>query len=762
MRFSSFLTSLLLLPFLAVAQKGAVGQWQSHYPYNVLTGLATDGDVLYAASDQGFFSYKPSTGEIITHSKVDGMTDAGTDKIGYDETTGTTVITYRNGNIDLYQNGSFYNIPSLRLRPATGAKTVQDVYCTNGMAYISTSIGAIVLDLKKQEVKENYVFNADGGVLPINSLRIKGSDLYAATPKGLYRAPMTGANLQDFASWQLLTSGTVKSLAISGNALWMSTDSGVVRYNGSAAPDTVFRSPFVVHIDSTTNSGLVLTQVIRENGFIVGWVKVLNNSGNLTDSFRVGLPILTVQASDGSFYTADTWQGLLKSSNGAAPVPVAASGPYYPYTFKITARDRQVRVLHGAYNILFQPVGRAGYLSNYDGTTDRWTTHKPFPDDAKDLIDFVETDGGTYYGSMSRGLYWLKKDSSVENLTQVALEPYFDDPGNYLFGVMSMTKDRDGNVIVGQYKAKTHELSVLSKSGVWTHLAANGSSFLGGLSHTAAGLLQDDFGQLWWFQPQGGGVFVYDMAGTPENPADDKSAHLGSGKGSGGLPADGVLSLAKDREGSIWIGTVNGMAVVNCPGSVIGGKCEATQPILKLDQFAGKLFDGEQVNTIAVDGANRKWVGTNNGVWLITADAQQVVERFTMANSPLPTNVIQRITIDDITGDVYIGTSNGLVSYRGTATEGGTESEQAIHIFPNPVRSTYRGPIAFANLPANADVRITDISGQLVYRTIANGGQATWNGMDYTGKRPQTGVYLVFVTSKDGTLTTKGKFVFAE
>ena len=165
------------------------------------------------------------------------------------------------------------------------------------------------------------------------------------------------------------------------------------------------------------------------------------------------------------------------------------------------------------------------------------------------------------------------------------------------------------------------------------------------------------------------------------------------------------------------------------------------------------------VRAIAVDGANRKWIGTNNGVWLISPDANQIVSRFTVDNSPLPSNVIQKITIDQPTGEVYIGTDQGMVSYRGTATEGGTENVN-VTVFPNPVPSGYTGTIAIKGLVENADVRITDISGQLVYRTKALGGQAIWNGIDYKGHRPQSGIYLVFITNKDGSQTHVGKIAF--
>lgn len=757
MRFLSLLFSLSLLSLTAPAQKSAIGQWQSHYPYNSITCIATDGEVVYAAASQGFFSYRPDNGVMTTYSKVDGMSDAGTDKIGYDTATETVVLTYQNGNIDLYKGGSFLNIPSLRTRPSTGAKTVKDVYCVNGVSYISTSLGAIVLDLKRQEVRENYVFYNGGDLLPINAVRIFGNQLYAATPLGLYRAPLSGVNLQDFASWQLLFSDNVKGLAVANNRLWFYNDIGVLRYREGAAPDTVFRSTEVVHIDPA-NNGLTASQVQARNGYTLGRVQILDTSGTLRDSFATGVLVNTLQLKDGAFYVADNWSGLRKRTTEFNPPVIEPSSPESPFNFKIVAHDRKVRVLHGSYNVLFQPVGRPAWISDYDGSTDKWKVSQPFPSNVTDLIDYVETDSGTYYGSMQRGLFLLRKDSTVVNLTDV-LEPHIDNPT--LFGVTSMTRDLDGNLIVGQYKAVTNELAILQTNGQWTHLAAPGSSFVGGLPHGAGGLLTDDYGNLWWFQPQGGGIFVYNMNHTPANIADDKSVHLTTGKGSGGLPSAAILSMVKDLDGSIWIGTGDGIAVVSCPGGVIGGTCEANQPIVKFDQFAGLLFDDEQVNTIAVDGANRKWVGTNNGAWLISSDAQQVLERFTVDNSPLPSNVVQRIAVDDVTGDVYLGTSNGLMSYRGTATAG-AEGEQTVRVFPNPVRSNYRGTIAFANLPTNADVRITDISGQLVYRTTANGGQATWNGVDYTGKRPQTGVYLVFVTSKDGTVTTKGKFVFAE
>lgn len=269
----------------------------------------------------------------------------------------------------------------------------------------------------------------------------------------------------------------------------------------------------------------------------------------------------------------------------------------------------------------------------------------------------------------------------------------------------------------------------------------------------------DDNGVVWFVALPNGGVVVYDAGGTIEDASDDVYYRYTTGVGSGNLPSNRVYCIARDHSNSIWVGTDNGIGIISNCGAA--NPCDGQIPIVQYDKFAGYLFAGSSVRTIAVDGGNRKWVGTDDGVWLLSSDAQKIIYRFTVENSPMPSNHVKKISIDDVTGDVYIGTEEGLVSYRSTATEGGT-SNQNVEIFPNPVKSDYTGTIAIKGLVANADVRITDIAGHLVFKTKAYGGQAVWNGLDYTGHRPQSGVYLVLATSSDGSQTYSGKIVFVQ
>jgi hypothetical protein len=156
------------------------------------------------------------------------------------------------------------------------------------------------------------------------------------------------------------------------------------------------------------------------------------------------------------------------------------------------------------------------------------------------------------------------------------------------------------------------------------------------------------------------------------------------------------------------------------------------------------LFKGQNVNSIAVDGADRKWVATKNGVFLIGSDGEKIIYRFTEDNSPLLSSDVKKITIDGKTGEVYFATLKGVCSFRSTATEGGETNEDVL-VFPNPVPPGFTGTIAIRGLVNNAIVKITELDGRLVYQTRALGGQVVWDGKNYRGQKISSGVYLVLV-----------------
>jgi hypothetical protein len=753
--------SLLQVISQATAQDRPIGYWRAHLPYNTSKSVATNGSTAYVATNESFYSYYFVDDYLESFSKVDGMSDVGMSCVGYDRFTETVILAYRNSNIDLFKNGSFYNIPDLKNKSVTGSKTINQVYTHEGYAYLSTDIGIVVINIDKREVKETYAFSVNSQLLPIKAVTIAGNSIYAATPKGLYKTNKNSINIQSFATWEKLdTSRNFISLASVKDSVYVAKEDSLFGvFNNQLSYLYHSADTAIKHIDPSKD-GIWISEGYKN---YLGKVFKLSNNLQFVDSFLTdGHPAEVAENNDGSVWVADAFYGLKRRAGRNeryfnTPRP---SGPVTFSSYDIVANNKELLVAHGGYDDAYKfSYNRFGF-STFSG--DKWKnygqgTFLPFSDTVYDFSNIIRGNDGTIYaGSNQNGLFILKPDGSYEYYDDgTFFDASFAAPGKYR--VSGLALDKNNNLWMTLFGSQ-HELIVKTATGNWVKLMV---PIARQFPNAAANIIIDDYDQKWYVGPQRGGVIVYNDNESPENPTDDNYRQLLSGKGGGGLPDNEAYCLAKDKSGSIWIGTANGIGIVNCPGDVISGECESELRVVQYDQFAGNLFQNEAVKTIAVDGGNRKWIGTNNGVWLVSPEGDKVLERFTTENSPLPSDIIQKIAIDPVTGDVYIGTSFGLMSYRGASTEGGTENKDVL-TFPNPVPSGYNGTIAIRGLVENADVRITDISGQLVYRTKAYGGQAVWDGKDYTGRRPQSGVYLIFVTNKDGSQTSVGKMAFME
>jgi len=224
---------------------------------------------------------------------------------------------------------------------------------------------------------------------------------------------------------------------------------------------------------------------------------------------------------------------------------------------------------------------------------------------------------------------------------------------------------------------------------------------------------------------------------------------------SGALPDINVNTIDVDKTGQVWIGTNQGICVFTNPSQIKSYSIpKAYLPIV--DGFP--LFFDKQINCIKTDGANRKWVGTPDGVFLLSSDGLQTIFHFNESNSPMINNNVNTITVNEQTGEVFFGTDRGIISYRGdaTTTEAGQEYSN-VKIFPNPVPHDFDGWVGISGLANNSRVKITDIAGKLTYETPANGGTASWNLKDYTGRRATAGVYLIFNATDDGSEKYVGK-----
>lgn len=736
------------------AQNQAIGAWRAHLPYNLALGVASDGNKLFVACPSSFYTYDLIKKETNTYSKVNGMSDVELRYIAYDKSNDLAILAYNNSNIDLFKDETFYNIPDIKLKTIAGDKKIYHIQIDNGLAYLSTGLGILVLNLNKKEIKETYVFTQNKVSFAVKGVAIDDTNIYAATDNGLYLINKNNPNKQASASWTLIDS-TRKYIhaCYAGKQVYVAT------------ADTVFALmhtslQFVFHADSSNiqhldalDTSLSICSFNPYKNF--GNTYSINHTFNAVDSFASAHPMQCTQTLDGQIWIADLAWSLRSKAKTINP-----GGPIDIGSFDILAENGTVVVAHGAFDDRWNIKQNGSGISVFEN--EKWTSYNggnfaPFAA-IHDAIRLARDpkDKTLYIASLTDGLFYLKTDKTGGNYREDVFEHHLIDP--YTYRLSGVVFDQYNNLCVTQVDA-AHELMVRAAAdGQWYKFALLGTRPRPWWENGAAGLIIDDYNQKWFFSPAGGGVLVYNDNGTIDNTSDDSYTQLLSGKGSGNLPDNLVQCIVNDKKGTIWIGTNNGIGIINCPDRVTQNTCEAEIRVVQYDQFAGQLFAGEIVKTIAVDGANRKWVGTSNGVWLISEDANKIIYRFTVNNSPLPSNIIQCIKVDPITGDVYFGTDKGLVSFRSTATEGGSTNTEAL-IFPNPIKSGYTGTIAISGLVNNADVRITDIAGQLIYRTKALGGQAIWNGLDYTGRRPQSGVFLVFASNNTGEETFVGKMV---
>jgi hypothetical protein len=736
-----------------IAQQVPVGQWQSHFSYNTARSIELVNDKIFTAGVH-LYVYSLSDQDYTIYSKVNGLSDVNIQFIRYDAATDYLLMVYENGNIDLMRDNQFYNIPDIKNLNITGSKRINGVYFKHQLMYLCTDFGIVVLNPTRMEIKESYVLQQNGALIQIKGLTTYDGKFLAATSAGIFTADETNPALQNFASWTLRTDTAVQYIMLHQGQLYAASDQTLYKLTSTALQPIYTSQAPITQIRQGSTDFYVCERNANRRGILI-----FDALGQLRDSVKNINPNDVVETNPNEIWEADLWEGLVRLQNRSEKSLFNPNGVYSNSSYKVYTNKDDVYVASG---------GESGWLSLYNSegiskySNGEWTWLNRYSgisamDSVIDIMDVAVDPRNQYIyaGSFGGGLLEIRPDKS----TTVYKNNGFisNQIGNPGFTIISgLQFDSKQNLWMTNYST-TDQLIVKKADGSWQKFSLPSPG-----ERTAAQLVIDNANQKWVVAPRGTGVFVYNDNNTIDIKSDDKVKLFTKGAGNGNLPSNEVLSIAKDKTGKIWIGTIDGIGIVNCPESVFSTRsCEAELKIVKYDLNAGLLFQREAINAIAVDGANNKWIGTNNGVWLISDDAEQIIHRFTKDNSPLPSNEIRSIAIQANSGDVFIGTSNGLVSYRGQATDGNPDNT-ALLVYPNPVPSGYTGTIAIKGLVENADVRITDVAGQLVYRTQAQGGQAVWDGKNYLGQRPRSGVYYVFVTNADGTETNVGKFIFNE
>jgi hypothetical protein len=790
-KFYYLLSAFYLISSFCSGQGIGIGQWRDHLPYNSCVAVAEAGNKIYCATKYCLFEYDKNDRSVTRINKINGLSDFGVSTIKYDSKYKILIIAYTNTNIDIIDdNGSITNISDIKRKQILGSKTINRISFIGDYAYLSCSFGIIVFDPAHLQIKDTYYIGPGGSTINVNDVTSDGEYIYAATDKGIYTVSAASPNPADYNEWSrlqnipgpnkkysLLTYFNNKIYANQVNLFYDTAQKKYIRsdtiYSYDINDRKVFSNYPRVQINSFEISYGQL--VVCTSGFADVYgadeqIKMHIYSYNIPDWIS---PSDAITDANNNVWIADQNVGLAKITEEYACEVIAPNGPATNNVFSMSYGGNHLWVTSGGIKSNWDNLWTNNGIYVYDYRKSQWSSFTAYNTSALENVgDYISAgidplnSNDAYIGTWSLGMIKFKQFaennyefSQYYNAGNSSLKPFA--LGSYsVLRVGGICFDADDNMWVtnpGSYSPLSVKMA--GDNGEWYSFHFSGINTTTFLSN----IVIDSYNQKWAVLPRGEGVLVFNDNYTISNVYDDQYKKLSNVAGNGNLPSSNVLSIANDLSGEIWIGTDQGVAVVYSPGDIFtGNDWDAQQILVQQDGHWQYLLYTESVTAIAVDGANRKWFGTlNSGVYLMSADGTTLIQHFTEDNSPLLSNTITSIAINNETGEVFFGTNNGIISYKSDATGGKDDfsDKKSVYAYPNPVKHDYRGPIAIKGLVTNADVKITGISGNLVYSTTALGGQAIWNGKNFEGEQVHTGVYLVYCTNDDGSQTMVTKIL---
>lgn len=722
--------------------------------YYETTQVAEAGNCVYAVANGSLYSYGKEDNSLVYYSRQTGLSDGDISHICYNPNAARLLITYSNGNIDLLDDSGVYNLSYLLDNSGVTDKTINSVTPYNEYAYLSTNFGIIALNMDKREIKDTYKLNDK-----VYSVAIDGENIYAATSTlGLIFAPLS-SNLLDYNVWKTyplssseIQKGSVSRIGFFGQNLCLLTDKGI-HYKGiDGVVKSLLKNSSLK--DMTIQNGKLMAHTASE----------LYIYSSLTDREVVKAGTVNGVSSlkgEGTYWIAAGTSGIkgVKKSGSGYETIVESTGdntayPKRNYNYYMTTYGNKLLVVGGGrWTNRWDRPGtfmeyEDGKWFNFDENTINKNSGANENNQFRRFWDYtgvaIDPKDPTRYfiSSYGEGIVELKDKEPVQlyNHTNSELDYILpSSPYNYI-RVGGITFDEEGNLWMTNCEVES-VLKVLKADGTWKRFRFDGYKNVS----MADKITITSNGYKWINSPYGSvrGLFVLNDNGTIDDENDDEYHFYSTFSDTNGtIDVSGYYCVTEDKEGQVWIGTNRGPIICTSYRDINNIRCSR---IIRTndDGESYYLLDGEQINAIAVDGGNRKWIATNSsGVFLVSDDGMETIANFTTENSPLPSNQINSLAINQITGEVFIGTEKGLVSYMSDATKG-SEDYSNVYAYPNPVRPEHGDKVTIVGLMDESNVKITDIRGNIIYQGKSAGGTFTWNCCKKGGGRVATGVYLV-------------------
>jgi len=724
--------------------------WQGYFSYNNIKDISANSTTVFAASENAVFAKNVVTNVIETTTTIDGLSGQTISSTYYSENFKKRIIGYENGLLIIINetDGSLVKkVDIINKQIPNNLKRVNHFMELNGLIYVSCDFGIVQFNLNTLQFGDTYFIGDVGAQINVRQTAYFNGFIYAATSNGIRRANSGNSNLIDYNQWLTVNSGDWSSVETLDSELIAINSSGYIhRYNSNVFVGFLQLPQSSTDMRAANNNLLITTPdmvFVYNNQMIL--IRQISNTQVLDNQLRFSCSTVV----GGVIYIGTNEKGLFSStlSNQTSFINDKPSGPIRNSIFAISVTPNVLWSVYGDYTSTLNPYPLDSY--GVSKLAENGWLNIPYEKvfDAKSMVNIIinpNNEKQVYASSYFSGLLKIENDepSVLYNEKNSGLETLtFVGPGYIDVRINGSAFDKSGNLWLTNNMIE-NGLKVLKTNGQWESVSMK-NVLVRPEDASYTDLTIDKNGTKWISMSSEG------VVGYNENTNTFKK--INSGADSGNLPIANVRAISIDNKNQLWIGTTKGLRVLSNVNSFQSENQLTTRPIIIMeDGLAQELLYEQFITAITVDGSNNKWIGTgDSGVFMVSPNGQETKYHFTINNSPLPSNTINDIKINSKTGEVFIATNKGMISFKGVSTEA-IENLNSVYIYPNPVRPEYSGTVKISGLIDKANVKITDIEGNLVYETISEGGTIEWDTSAFGRYKVASGVYMVFISSQDG------------
>lgn len=726
--------------------------WRSFFSYNHIIDISQSSSRIFAAGESSIFSKNIVSGELKTVTSVDGLKTENVSAIYYSPGSNLTLVGNENGLLQIVrEDNTVLNVIDIIEETTIPAnqKKINHIFEYNGRAYLSCDFGIAVYNLQTFQFGDTYYIGPNGDEIKINQSTVYDGFIYAATAEnGIKRGSLSSGNLIDFNQWEEVQPGQWVGITSFGSNLIAADASGMVyRYLNGAFSFFSQQTSVVDLRDSGTYLTISTPQKVSVYDTQLMLVQQIDVDGQ-------GYNITCATVISNKVYIGTLMGGLYTVfiTNPSAKEWLTPDGPTRNSIFSLQKTANNLWAVYGGYNYFHTPNYQMYGVSRF--TANGWENIPYFSVlNALSLSDIgvsPTNENDIYVSSYQSGLLHIVDDVAVTlydntNTGSNGLQSLVDPNSPSFTSVRINGPNYDANGAIWMTNASVERPLKRFRPGSNDWVSYSFEDVITSPQTEYYEKLIIDRNGTKWIPSVNSGLIAFNET------MNNKFIVIGEEHG---LPDTYVKSLAIDNNNQLWIGTVRGLRILSSVDRFVNeNELEVNAIIIMEDELAQELMFEQVITDIVVDGANNKWIATaQSGAFLVSPNGQRTLAHFTKQNSPLPSNVINDIELDRVTGEVFFATDKGMVSYKGNSTEAQDDLNN-VFVFPNPVRPGFEGNVNISGLMDNVNLKITDIEGNLVYETTSEGGTVLWDTTAFGRYKVASGVYMIFIASEDGTQT---------